>query len=281
MTEDLCRESVFISQYLQETDNESYNTSSRSVIKLFNAVACALLLCACTSPPVQKHPSPVAKYSVTEKKGVTIALLGASGMVGGFVLQEALTQGYNIRALVRTPQKLNALKDQITIVQGDALDRAAIDALLAGSDVVISALGPVKADGEAALMVSTTASGHVIESMLEHSIQRYIVVSGGAVTVPGDDRNMTGWLLQQAASLTLRSTLQDKQAEYELLADSSSQWTLVRCPIIDPEPFEQHAAASLETPTSFRLRAGELARFIVDQISSDEFVGEAPFLSSR
>ena len=202
-------------------------------------------------------------------------------MVGGFVLQEALTQGYNIRALVRTPQKLNALKDQITIVQGDALDRAAIDALLAGSDVVISALGPVKADGEAALMVSTTASGHVIESMLEHSIQRYIVVSGGAVTVPGDDRNMTGWLLQQAASLTLRSTLQDKQAEYELLADSSSQWTLVRCPIIDPEPFEQHAAASLETPTSFRLRAGELARFIVDQISSDEFVGEAPFLSSR
>ena len=212
---------------------------------------------------------------------ITIALLGATGMVGGFVLQQALAEGYEIRALARTPVKLDALKHRITIVQGDARDPAAIEALLHGSDVVISALGPVKADGAAAKMISTTATGHITRLMPEHDIQRYIVVSGAAVVMPDDDRNLTGWLMQKMASLALSDALEDKQAEYRLLADSPVQWTLVRCPLIEAEPFQSKPRASLETPTSFHLRAGELAYFLIEQINSEEFLRKGPFLDSR
>lgn len=202
-------------------------------------------------------------------------------MVGQFILQEALAQGYDIRALARTPRKLDTFKEQITIVQGDARDRSAIEAVLQGSDIVISALGPVKADGEAAKMISTTASGHIVQLMPEHNIRRYILVSGAAVVIPGDDRNLTGWLMQKMASITLHAILKDKQAEYQLLADSSVQWTLVRCPLLEAEPFQHEPRASLNTPTSFNLRAGELARFMLQQINSEEFVRKAPFLESR
>lgn len=249
------------------------------MLKLVAIVSCTVLLFACSATPVQKEPA--VAVGIAEKKELTIALLGATGMVGGFVLAEALAQGYDVRALARTPQKLKALKNQITIIPGDARDPVAIDALLSGSDVVVSALGPVKADGKAALMISTRASGNIIQSMVQHNIQRYIVVSGAAVSVPGDDRNITGWLVQKLAALTLHDTLRDKQAEYQLLADSSVQWTLVRCPFIDPQPFEQNATVSLATPSSFRLRAGELARFIVEQLDSEAFIGQAPFLSSE
>jgi hypothetical protein len=99
--------------------------------------------------------------------------------------------------------------------------------------------------------------------------------------IPGDDRNLTGWLMQQMAAVTLHDTLEDKQAEYQLLADSSVQWTLVRCPLIGPEPFKHKPRVSLDTPISFSLRAGELARFIIEQIDSDEFIRKGPFLDSQ
>jgi hypothetical protein len=108
-----------------------------------------------------------------------------------------------------------------------------------------------------------------------------MVVSGAGVNVAGDHRNLTGWLMRQLVRLGLNGTLQDKQAEYQLLAASSVQWTLVRCPLREPELFEQAPIASLDTPSSFHLRAGELARFVIEQINSAEFVNKAPFLNSR
>ena len=251
-----------------------------SALKLLFTLTLSLVLVACISHGRPKN-APVAIDNPAAKKGVTIALLGATGMVGSFVVNEALARGYDIRALARTPKKLDALKGQITIIQGDARDGAAIDALLAGSDVVITALGPVRADGKGAKMISTTATGLIIDAMRAHNIQRYIIVSGGAVEMPDDDRNITGWLVKQSATLALRDTVKDKQAEYRLVADSPVQWTLLRCPLIDPEPFAHTAMVSLKTPPSFRLRAGELARFIIGQIDSADYIGKGPFLGSE
>ncbi len=202
-------------------------------------------------------------------------------MVGTYVLQEALSQGYTVRALARTPAKLDLYKEEITIVQGDARDLSAIRTLLLDSDIVLSALGPVRADGGAAQMISTVATGHVLNVMEESGSRRYIVVSGGGVVVPGDERNFTGWLMRKMVSITLRDTLKDKQAEYELLATSAVPWTLVRCPLILDEPYRHVASASLETPDSFTLRAGELARFMIGEIDAGEFSGKAPFLYSE
>ncbi len=239
------------------------------------------MLSACASTDRQAASLPDVDASVVPKKNITVAMLGATGMVGGYLIQEALAQGYDIKALARTPQKLHALKDKITIVEGDARDLSAINAVLEGSDVVISALGPVKADGSASKSISTVATGHIIQLMPEHNIKRYIVVSGAAVDISGDERNLTGWLVQKLALLALNDVVKDKQAEYQLLADSGLQWTLVRCPLIRDKPFKHYPNASLATPSSFTLRAGELAHFVIEQIDSEEFIEKAPFLESQ
>ena len=252
----------------------------KAVVKLALVVT-ALVLCACVSPDRKTEPPPGVDSDIVPSKNITIALLGATGMVGGFVLQEALAQGYDIRVLARTPQKLDELKNQISIVQGDARDPSAIDALLEGSHIVISALGPVKADGEAAKTVNSTATGHIIQLMPEHDIKRYILVSGAAVTMPGDDRNLTGWLMEKMVSIGIHDTLKDRQTEYHLLANSTVEWTLVRCPLIQAEPYRRKPRASLDSPSSFQLRAGELARFMIEQIPSGEFIRRGPFLESQ
>lgn len=240
-----------------------------------------LLLVACSSTPVTVEPTADSIDLSVPQRELTIAVLGGTGMVGSFILQEALEQGYQVRVLARSPQKLEHLKDQITIIEGDAREAAVIDELLQGSDVVVSALGPVRADGDAALMVSTVATGHIIDLSPRHNIQRYILVSGGGVNVPGDDRNITGWIMQKMVSVALSDTLEDKQAEYELLATSSLRWTLLRCPRISKDPFVEPPVASLVTPTAYNLRAGDLAWFMINEVGRGEFVGQAPFLNNQ
>ena len=248
-------------------------------MRRFFVIIIVLLLAACAAPT--RQPVPLQGNSQIEKRDVTIAMLGATGMVGGFVVREALAQGYDVRALARSPQKLDALKDRITVIEGNALDRNALALLLDDSDVVISALGPVTADGDAARMLSTNVSELIVGLMPEYGIERYILLSGAAVAMPDDNRSVTGWLVQKLAALRFPHTLKDKQAEYELLAESTARWTLVRCPVIDPEPFQKTPEASLDTISSFSLRAVELARFVVEQIDSDEFVRKGPFLESQ
>jgi putative NADH-flavin reductase len=253
--------------------------SRRKTIKTVALVLAVLLLSGCASQNRDTVSGPV-KPTDTSHKDITIALLGATGMVGGFIITEALSQGYNIRALARSPQKLDSFNDQISIVKGDARELSTIDALLLGSDVVISAIGPVSKDKQAARMISSDTTKNLVQLMPEHNIDRYIAVSGAGVVAPGDDRNVTGWSMRQLALLTLNQTLKDKQSEYEILAESTLSWTIVRCPIIEAQPFASQPTASLITPSSYSLRAGELARFLLDQINSNEFVQKAPFLNS-
>lgn len=243
-----------------------------------------LWLAACTSvPPPSLPPAADRAGSVTAagEPPQVLALLGATGMVGGYLLDEALARGYAVRALSRSPEKLDAYRDRITIVQGDARDRGTIRELLRGSTAVVSALGPVRADGDAARFVNTAVTRNVLDEMAEGTADFYIAVSGAAVVMPGDERNLLGWWIRKLAQLGLRSTLQDKQAEYALLASSEANWTLVRCPLIDPEPYRSVPQLSVQTPPAFRVRAGELAHFMLDQVASREYAGRGPFLGSH
>ena len=243
-------------------------------------VVVSMLLLACASR--QPLPEPAAVAPRTESgEPATVALLGATGMVGNYLLEEALARGHPVRALARNPAKLDAYKYRVTIIPGDARDPAAMEALLRGSDVVISALGPVKADGDAARFINTDATANVLRAMQTSGVTRYLVVSGAAVDMPGDERDLLGWWIRTLARIGLRDTLRDRQAEYELLASSPADWTLVRCPLIDPLPFRAVPLYSTQTPPAFRLRAGELARFLLDAAESGGFVRQGPFLGSR
>lgn len=68
----------------------------------------------------------------------SIALLGATGNVGSRLLDEALSRGHQVTALVREPARLASRAD-LTVVAGDVKDPQAAKAL-SGHDVLISSL---------------------------------------------------------------------------------------------------------------------------------------------
>lgn len=65
-----------------------------------------------------------------------IALVGASGNIGGRVLDEALSRGHTVIGIVRNPEKLVA-RAGLTIAKGDLGDPAAVAALIKGADALV------------------------------------------------------------------------------------------------------------------------------------------------
>ena len=72
-----------------------------------------------------------------------IALFGATGAVGGYFLNKALTAGHEVIALVRSPKKLGA-QPNLRAVKGNVTDTSDVQSVINQADVVVSCLGNVK-----------------------------------------------------------------------------------------------------------------------------------------
>ena len=63
-----------------------------------------------------------------------IIVFGATGGVGKWVLEQGLKAGHEITAFVRTPQKVTITHENLAVVQGDAFDKEAVSAAIAGHE---------------------------------------------------------------------------------------------------------------------------------------------------
>ena len=92
-----------------------------------------------------------------------IAIIGATGRAGSQLLEEALRRGHSVTAIARDTSKIDA-REGVASKAVDALDAPALQAAIAGHDVVISAahfatlpadavVGPVKKAGVKRLLV--------------------------------------------------------------------------------------------------------------------------------
>lgn len=103
-----------------------------------------------------------------------IALIGATGVIGRRIAQEALARGHEVRAVVRDPAKLDIKNAKLSSVKGDALDVESLAKAAAGSDAVVSAYGPGQGPAEA--FVAATKS--IIEGTRRAGVKRLIAVGG-------------------------------------------------------------------------------------------------------
>ncbi|MEU3839569.1 NAD(P)H-binding protein [Streptomyces sp. NPDC028635] len=116
---------------------------------------------------------------VPMKTPMTIAVLGATGMVGSRVIEEARSRGHRVRALSRRPKSDDP---GVTPVPVDASDPAALREALAGSDAVVLAVRTFPAD--AAFLTGTTRT--VLAAAAERGTRVLVVGGAGALRSPGN-----------------------------------------------------------------------------------------------
>src|SRR5947208_3738807 len=71
-------------------------------------------------------------------------LIGATGRTGQEIVQQALARGHQVTAFVRSPEKITAKSERLTVLKGNVLDENQLFNAMRNQDAVISTLGPRK-----------------------------------------------------------------------------------------------------------------------------------------
>jgi hypothetical protein len=106
-----------------------------------------------------------------------IAIIGATGRAGSQLLEEALRRGHSVTAIARDTTKTGE-REGVVSKNVDALDAVALQAAVAGHDVVISAAH-----------FSTLPASAVIGPVKQAGVERLLVVGGaGSLLLPDGTR---------------------------------------------------------------------------------------------
>lgn len=207
-----------------------------------------------------------------------IALFGGSGRTGQQFLNQALAQGYTVKVLARTPEKITQQSAQLEVIKGDVLDAAAVAQVVAGTDIVVSLFGQVK--GSPA-WVQTEGTQNIISAMQKHDIKRIISLSGGGLPYKEKDRpKLPDHLIRFIMRLAVPQILNDAQKHYEALQASDLDWTIVRAPrLTDGARRGQYRVGWVGVNASTQISRADLADFIITQLNDKTFYNQLPFVS--
>ncbi|HEY6279397.1 MAG TPA: NAD(P)H-binding protein [Streptosporangiaceae bacterium] len=204
-----------------------------------------------------------------------LAILGATGGIGGHLLDWALTAGHDVQALARTPAALRPAPG-LRVVHGDALDPDPVSEVIAGTDAVLSALGP---RGAAAPGLLAAAAANTVRGMAETGTRRLICVSAAGAYVAADpDMN---WLVKLVLPRVFAAQFADVRRMEDEIRTSGLDWTLVRASRLVSGPLtgRYRVAPGYPPPGGRKIARADVAHFIAATLTGDAWLASAPALA--
>ncbi|MBK5447633.1 SDR family oxidoreductase [Bacillus sp. TH22] len=205
-----------------------------------------------------------------------IAILGANGKAGKFIVNHALEKGYQAKILTRTSENMRITNENIETIIGDARDLSTIQELLKGCRAVINAVGQPKNEP----YIFSTVMKHILKVMKEYEIKRYILISGGSLNVEGDQKGIVNKIGANLFQLFLPKMMRDKYKELEIIQSSDVDWTIVRLPFVIEGNGIGDIKESLVDMPGIKIQNGDIAPFVIKQINSERYIGKCPLISN-
>jgi putative NADH-flavin reductase len=168
-------------------------------------------------------------------------VFGATGGTGRQLVSQALDAGHEVTAVVRDPARLPVSHPALRVVTTNVTDADSLGPVLAGHDVVLSALGAptnkqagIASAGHAAIMRALEAA----EAAGTIRSTRCLVVSGSMVGPPPDDEP---FLVRHVLFPIVHRVYRDIRADLQKMEDvirgaSGVTWTLFRPPRLVDRP---------------------------------------------
>lgn len=204
---------------------------------------------------------------------VKVAVFGGTGGTGREVIDQALSAGHEVSALVRQPGRL-PLYDRMRLVVGTVGQQAAVAEVVQGQDVVISALGPAQ---KGPVTVCTDGVRAILAAMHTAQVRRLVVVSahGAAET---HDRS----LYSLALWMSVAGKMRDKEDMERLIRASDVQWTIVRAPALSNRGHTgtYRTGTDLKIGLTSKISRTDLADFLLREATTPAFSGQAPRITS-
>jgi nucleoside-diphosphate-sugar epimerase len=173
-----------------------------------------------------------------------LTIVAATGGVGRELLQQAIAAGHDVTAVVRNPGKLPAGVPAVT-ADLTAPDPAALESAVAGTDAVLSGLGP-HSNSDAGIASQGTRA--IVAAMKATGVRRIVAVSAAPVgtvrthsrpSPPKHDRGdgfFMRYLFNRVAKAAFGKVYADLAQMEDILADSDLYWTVIRPPQLTSKP---------------------------------------------
>jgi len=143
-----------------------------------------------------------------------IALIGASGNIGSKITHELLSRGYNVTAIARNPEKVEA-NERVTPVVGDILHPQQLAETLKGHDAIICAASFIPNESE-----------KLLEAIRLSGVKRYLMVGGAASLLNQDGVKV--WETLEGLPDGVMSYIQEGMRALDLLKEADDfDWTFL------------------------------------------------------
>jgi putative NADH-flavin reductase len=192
---------------------------------------------------------------------MNLFLLGATGRTGRLVLEQALSRGHTVTAVVRSPPAVQT-RERLNIVVADPLHAEQWTPALANQDAVISCLGQ-KSRADAHLLRDAASS--TLQAIALAGVDRYLVVSQGLLF---QSRNPIILLLK----LILARHVADSNAMEQIVSASDTDWIIVRPPRLleGGIPRGYRIEIGGEPKGSWSMQRSDLATYLLDEAERGE-----------
>lgn len=204
-----------------------------------------------------------------------IAVLGGGGRTGNYLVNQLLKEGFNLKLLLRNPEKFNISNPAIEIISGDALDFESIKELLKDCQAVLSTIGQRKDEP----LVASQVTEYVLRVMSEYKIDRYVLLAGLNIDTPFDQKSpktimATNWMKSNFPLIQ-----EDRQKAYQLLEASNVNWTQVRVPFIEFTDKSSEITVNLKDCLGDKISALDISKFIIKEMIESKYSKQSPFIS--
>jgi len=203
---------------------------------------------------------------------VRLAILGATGGIGGYLLSWAVDAGYPVHVLARDPAAVPR-RPGVTVTPGDATDPDAVHEAVASADAVLSALGPRGAKSPGLL---ATAAGNVVQAMGKTGAARLITVSAAGAFIQGDPQ--AGRLVKLILPRIFARSFADVRSMEQVIQASDLDWTLVRPTrlVTAPGRGRWRIRDQYPPPGLTKIARADVAQFVIAALTESRYLHQAP-----
>jgi putative NADH-flavin reductase len=175
-----------------------------------------------------------------------LTIFAATGGIGRHILEQAVTAGHDVTAVVRNAGKLSGAPVRVVTADLATANPAVLKSAIDGADAILSGLGPRNPRAEAGIASRGTRA--IVAAMQATHVQRIVVVSAapiGTVQSPGrpkppkhdpGDGFFMRHLFSHVAGAMFREHYADLALMEDLLRDSGLNWTISRPPQLTEKP---------------------------------------------
>jgi len=208
-----------------------------------------------------------------------IAVIGSNGRSGRQVLEQGLSRGHQMTALVRRPETQTLRHDDLVTVPADILDRNRLAESMTGCDAVVSAVGI--GTSRAPTVIYSEGITNVLGAMQANEITRLAVVSAAPAAPRAGQPFLERRIMMPVLERFFGHTYDDMRRMESILQASDVDWVVLRPPRLVKKSGTGGYRIAVEPLSKARkLTYGDLAAALLDSLDRNDLYRHAAFVAN-